>query len=130
MSYGGEIRAGFGALVAAPRGSKKGEWTLGTRGSPWQMVVGGKPVASEGDEERTWVESLDALTGQIVSRVTVAVPGPDLVIEFASGDSFSIRPSKLPEWVAWELFCPDGSAIVTSCDGSWVDGRRDEVDEQ
>jgi hypothetical protein len=129
LSYGGEVRAEFGTLTARPRGSQKGEWTLGTRGSPWQLAVAGKPVASERDDEQSWVGALEVLKGQVVSRVVVTVPGPDLLIEFESGAAFSILASKLPEWQAWELFCPDGSTIVANADGTWVEGRRDEVGE-
>jgi hypothetical protein len=105
-----------------------GQWTLGTRGSPWLLEIAGKPVASEVDDEGTWASSLNVLKGRVVKRVSVTVPGPDLSVEFEGGYRFAILASKQREWAAWELFCPDGSTITANCDGSWVEGRRGEVD--
>ena len=103
-----------------------GEWTLGTRGSPWLLEVSGKTVASGRDEERTWAGSLEVLRGHIVKRVAIRWPGPDLSIELDGGYRFLILASKDPEWQAWELFCPDGSTVVVWCDGRWTEGRRDQ----
>ena len=130
LSYGREVRVGLGALARGRRGFMNGEWTLGTRGSPWLLEVAGKPVATEADDERTWVASLEALKGRVVKHADVTMPGPDLSVELEGGHRFAILASKQSEWVAWELFCPDGSTITANCDGSWVVGRRGEVDEE
>lgn len=125
LSYGGELRVGLGPLAPSRRGYINGEWTLGTRGSPWLLESGGKPIASERDDEKTWVASLEGLKGKVLERVKLTMPGPDLALEFEGGQRFTILPSKQPEWVAWELLYRGGGALTASCDGTWEDARRD-----
>lgn len=128
LSYGGELRVGFGVLSKSRRGYMNGEWTLGTRGSPWVLEIEGRSVASERDDEGTWAASLEVVKGRLVKRVRISVPGPDLSVEVDGGYRFSILASKQPEWQAWELFCPDGSTVVAWCDGHWVERQRGDVD--
>jgi hypothetical protein len=129
MSYGGEIRIDIGELTRNRRGKQKGEWILGTRGSPWTLERQGSRLCCGGEEERIWVDSLHVVQGRVIRAVRVMVPGPDLTIEIEDGYRFAILPSREPEWVAWELFCADGSRVAAWCDGRWTDGRRDEVDD-
>ncbi|WP_157376682.1 hypothetical protein [Anaeromyxobacter sp. K] len=130
LSYGGELRVGFGALSESRRGYINGEWTLGTRGSPWLLEREGRFTASERDAEGTWAASLEVLKGRLVERVRLDVPGPDLSLELEGGYRYSILPSKQPEWQAWELLCPDGSTVVAWCNGRWVERQRGEADEE
>jgi hypothetical protein len=129
LSYGGELRAGLGGLVVSRRGYTRGEWTLGTRGSPWVLSAAGVPVASNQDDEATWVTSTDVLKGKVVKEVRLAMPGPDVVIDFEDHLRFSILPSRMADWQAWELLCPDGSLIVVWCDGHWTEQLRGEPSE-
>ena len=74
VSYGGEVRVGFGALVRGRRGYTNGEWRLGTRASPWSLEREGKQVASGRDDEQTWAASLEVVKGHVVTGVNVSVP--------------------------------------------------------
>lgn len=123
VSYGGELRVDLGGLVPSPRSWQRGRWILGTRGSPWSLTLEGALVTSE-DSDGTWVRSLDPLNGQVIDSVAVEAAGPDLRLGFASGATFIIEASKLPDWQAWELLCPDGATLIANCDGTWLRERE------
>lgn len=128
-AYGDELRLHFGRPVpyhgAALAGQTHGEWVLGTRASPWQLVGPGGPVTSAECSPHAPAAELDVLAGTEVAQARVS-SGFDLQIAF-NNDLVFIVPvnSDYDGLASWDLFTP-GQLVITMGPGwHWSLSRAD-----
>lgn len=132
FTHGGELSLHFGRHLSydipSMTGKKKGEWHLGTRGTPWKLFTPHGSVSSRGNNEELLEGKANALEGRKVTRINIGVPDNALTIDFGNEHQFQITPtgnsvrSSLPYW---ELFMPNHRLLTFGPGSSWSCRRSD-----
>ncbi|MFB2834836.1 hypothetical protein [Floridanema evergladense] len=124
LSYGDELSLHIGAKIPYSQksmvGKEKGEWIVGTRGTPWQLKFGGETIATSEEDAENIRGKVKAIENNHISWF---VPTPELGFNmgFSNGYELILIPeieddSGLPYW---EMFTPEAMVLKVGPNAIW-----------
>ncbi|MFB2892104.1 hypothetical protein ACE1CI_04060 [Aerosakkonemataceae cyanobacterium BLCC-F50] len=124
LTYGDELSLHIGAKIPYSQksmaGKEKGEWIVGTRGTPWQLKSEGETIANSEEDAENIREKIRAIENNHISWF---VPTPELGFNmgFSNGYELILIPeieddSGLPYW---EMFTPEAMVLKVGPNAIW-----------
>lgn len=124
LSYGDELSLHIGAKIPYSQksmaGKEKGEWIVGTRGTPWKLKAGGETIVTSEEDAENIRQKIKAIENNHISWF---VPTPELGFNmgFSNGYEFILIPeieddSALPYW---EMFTPEAMVLKVGPNAMW-----------
>lgn len=124
LSYADELSLHIGSRIPYPQksmaGKEKGEWILGTRGTPWQLKSGGKIITNFDENSENIRQKIKEIENIHISWF---VPTTELGfnIGFHNGYQLILTPeadddSGLPYW---EMFTPEDMVLKVGPNAIW-----------
>jgi hypothetical protein len=129
FSYGDELVLDFGERIPykTPRGiQENGSWSLGTRGTNWELKLAGKIVLTSDAEPEVMREQSKQIEGHHLRAIDIGYPRLDLTLTFENNLQLQILPEpdddEFDEIAYWELFTPDDHLLSVGPKLTWSYG--------
>jgi hypothetical protein len=131
LSYGDELSLHIGARVPYSQnslaGKEKGEWILGTRGTPWRLDCVSETLATSEDAPEIIRQKVYAIEGTTITKLETSYPELALTVTFDNECKLTLLPSSEDEidLPYWEIFTPYRMILKIGPSAMWSYTRSD-----
>jgi hypothetical protein len=131
LSYGDELNLHIGARIPYSQkslaGKEKGEWILGTRGTPWKLDSLSETLTISEDTPEVIKQKAHAIEGTTITSFETSYPELALTITFDNGCKLALMPSPEDDFDLpyWEMFTPHGMILKVGPSTMWSYTRSD-----